>query len=316
MTYCQPFSNAGKRQGVHDEDGRGTLFYQCERLLKERLNNHGHSPPLAFVFENVRGILSSCMPDGHTVPEEIRIRMKKLGFNTSYKLLRASDYGVPQNRYRVFMVGVREDLPEFDFSLLTKTVQKAGLPNRNTNPYELYLGSILSDIPENTDNINEHWAYSPTTKRMVLKIGLCPDGKEALEKFKKKIPLHKISSSISQGRSWKNIPPSQMTTRFKKIWDNPKKYRAPNFYRRFALGEICGTITASGQPENSGITHPFAHRRFSIREIARIQTFPDDFVFPYKSISSAYKVIGNAVPPVLGWVVAKTLQTFLLEHGR
>ena len=105
-----------------------------------------------------------------------------------------------------------------------------------------------------------------------------------------------------------------MTPRFQKIWDDPVKYHAPNFYRRFALGEINGTITASAQPENCGITHPFLNRRFTIREIARIQSFPDGFDFPYKSISDAYKVIGNAVPPVFGWVLAKAIEKFLLNY--
>lgn len=67
---CQPFSNAGKRKGVNDENGRGTLFAECERIIKAKIEN-GHRPQ-AFVFENVRGILSSKMPDGVTsVPEEI-----------------------------------------------------------------------------------------------------------------------------------------------------------------------------------------------------------------------------------------------------
>jgi DNA (cytosine-5)-methyltransferase 1 len=145
---------------------------------------------------------------------------------------------------------------------------------------------------------------------MIDKIEPCVDGEEVLEQFRKKIPVQKISETIQKGRSWKNMNPDEMPERFRKIWDNPKKYRAPNFYRRFALGEICGTIIASGQPENSGITHTFENRRFSIREIARIQSFPDDFVFPYSSIPHAYKVIGNAVPPVMAWVLAKALEYY------
>ena len=133
------------------------------------------------------------------------------------------------------------------------------------------------------------------------------------KKFTKKVPLEQISKTISKGRSWKNMNPEDMSERFRKIWDDPKKYHAPNFYRRFALGEINGTITASAQPENCGITHPFEHRRFTIREIARIQSFPDDFEFPYTTIANAYKVIGNAVPPVMGWVIARALQEFLYD---
>ena len=310
---CQPFSNAGNRKGVHDKDGRGVLFYECERFLKQCIKSTKKKKPLAFVFENVRGILSSKMPDGTSVPEEIVRRMKKVGYNTTYKLLKASDYGVPQNRYRVIMVGTRKDLPVFNFELLDEIVQETDLPSSKGDSYDLLLGSTLCDIPSSAENVNDIWSYSPAGQNMIENIGFCSDGKKALQKFKEKIPLHSISETISTGRSWKNIDPDELPPRFKRIHDNPKKYRAPNFYRRFALGEICGTITASGQPENSGITHPFENRRFSVREIARIQSFPDDFVFPSKSISGSYKVIGNAVPPIFGWVLARGLQKHLEE---
>lgn len=144
---CQPFSNAGKRQGVHDENGRGTLFYECERIIKHRLSQSNGRKPIAFMFENVRGILSSKMPDGHTVPEEIERRMDALGFKITTKLLKASDYGVPQNRYRVIIVGVKKDMPQFDFSLMDEIGEENNLPNPKKRPYDLYLGSILCDMP-------------------------------------------------------------------------------------------------------------------------------------------------------------------------
>jgi DNA (cytosine-5)-methyltransferase 1 len=125
------------------------------------------------------------------------------------------------------------------------------------------------------------------------------------------VPLEKIKEDVSVGRSWKNIPPSKLSPRFKKIYDDPKKYHAPNFYRRFALAEICGTITASAQPENCGITHPFENRRMTIRGAARVQSFPDSFDFDTQTLPGAYKVIGNAVPPVLGWVIARSLDKHL-----
>ena len=198
--------------------------------------------------------------------------------------------------------------------MLDQVVAEYNLPNEKDNPYELYLGSILSDMPKDAPNNRDFWKYSPGGQYMVDKIGPCLDGKEALKKFKNKTPLSKISNSIKMGRSWKNMDPADMSERFLKIWENPQKYRAPNFYRRFALGEINGTITASAQPENCGITHPFENRRFTIREIARIQSFPDDFIFPFKTVANAYKVIGNAVPPIFAWVIAKAL-TKHIENG-
>lgn len=307
---CQPFSNAGLRKGINDE--RGNLFEECERLLKVGLKRE--NKPIGFVFENVKGIMSSKMDDGTSIPDEIVKRTEKLGFKTCYKLLKTSNYGVPSNRQRLIIIGLRKDLGYFDFNLLEQIVAEYNLPNEIDNPYDLYLGSVLCDIPKKAPQVNDFWKYSPGGQYMVDKIGPTEDRKEALEKFKKKIPLKKISDSITNGKSWKNMNPEDMSERFRKIWDNPQKYRAPNFYRRFALGEINGTITASAQPENCGITHPFENRRFTIREIARIQSFPDDFQFPYKTIANAYKVIGNAVPPIFAWVLAKALEKHL-ENG-
>jgi DNA (cytosine-5)-methyltransferase 1 len=307
---CQPFSNAGLRKGINDE--RGNLFEECENRLKQALKRK--NPPIGFVFENVKGILSSKMENGTSIPDEIVKRTEKLGFKTNYKLFKTCDYGVPSNRQRLIIIGIRKDIGYFDFSLLDQVVAEYNLPNEKENPYDLYLGSALCDIPKDAPQYKDFWKYSPGGQYMVDKIGACLDGKEALQKFRKRIPLHKISNTITTGRSWKNMNPKDMSERFLKIWDNPQKYRAPNFYRRFALGEINGTITASAQPENCGITHPFENRRFTIREAARIQSFPDDFTFPYKTIANAYKVIGNAVPPIFGWVIAKAL-TKHIDNG-
>ncbi|MGJ7030115.1 DNA cytosine methyltransferase [Niabella hirudinis] len=307
---CQPFSNAGLRKGINDE--RGNLFEECEKLLKVGLKRE--NKPIGFVFENVKGIMSSKMEDGTSIPDEIVKRTEKLGFKTCYKLLKTSNYGVPSNRQRLIIIGIRKELGYFDFRLLDQIVAEYNLPSETDSPYDLYLGSALCDIPKNAPQANDFWKYSPGGQYMVDKIGPCEDGKEALEKFKKKTPLNKISKTISKGKSWKSMNPEDMSERFRKIWNNPKKYHAPNFYRRFALGEINGTITASAQPENCGITHPFENRRFTIREIARIQSFPDDFNFPYKTIANAYKVIGNAVPPVFAWVIAKALEKHF-ENG-
>lgn len=310
---CQPFSNAGKRQGIGDEDGRGTLWYECERIIKNSIEKN-NKKPLAFVFENVRGIMSTKMPSGISVPEEIKMRMEKLGYHISMKLLRASEYGVPQNRYRFIIIGVQKTIKPFDFGSLMDVVEEYKLPNSVTDPYELYLGSVLCDIPENAPQNNLVWDYSPQGQSMIEKIGPCLAGEEALQFFLKKIPLSEMSSHVAVGKSWKNISRENLSERFRKIFDDPKRYHAPNFYRRFALGEINGTITASAQPENCGITHPFENRRFSVREIARIQSFPDDFIFTSRSKQSPYKVIGNAVPPVLAWVIAKALENHIKEY--
>lgn len=263
---CQPFSNAGSRKGVGDH--RGTLFEEVERFIVAK-------NPKAFVLENVKGILSSKVGE-LTVPEEITRRIN-LATNNCYEismpqLLKSENYGIPQRRHRVIIVGIRKDLKEniFDFQNLTSFI-----------PQEMFVSNTVKNIILGNDSSieNEIWDLSPQQKSIVPFVN----------------------------RSWKDIPYDKLPDRFKKIRDNMTKYHSPNFYRRFALNEINGTITASAQPENCGILHPTENRRYGIREIARIQTFPDDFAFEAKNIQGKYKVIGNAVPPVLAWLIAKQL---------
>lgn len=310
---CQPFSNAGNRKGVNDTNGRGTLFEECERILQSKINA-GHRPQ-AFVFENVRGILSSKMPDGvTTVPQEIANRMHALGYNVSQQLVCASDYGVPQQRYRVLIVGIDNqlDVGVFDFREMQRIVEENQIPSKSFGRDEdLLLGTILQGVHELPDDVV--WAYSETTQRSVDLIGGCRHGMQAFEYFVPGYHKEDLPAIMFEGRSWKNIPYEQLSPRFKKIADDPKRYHAPKFFRRFAFGEINGTITASAQPENCGITHPVENRRYSVRECARIQSFPDNYHFGNIPLQSQYKVIGNAVPPVLGWVVARALLNILPE---
>ncbi|WP_223701715.1 DNA cytosine methyltransferase [Sutcliffiella deserti] len=253
---CQPFSSAGNRKGVADE--RGTLFHETIRIIKKK-------QPKVILFENVRGILSIKNEDGSKLIDEIERIMFEEGYYVDYKLLKASDYGVPQNRYRVIIVGIRKDLNKrFEFP---KPFQADNLT----------LSSVLENLHPNLPN-NEHWRLSPQSKEI--------------------IPF------IKEGGSWKDIPYDKLPERMKRIRDNIKKYKSPNFYRRYSRNEICGTITAAATPENCGIIHPTEDRRFTVREVARIQSFPDDFVFKANNISGKYKVIGNAVPPKLAFVLA------------
>ena len=308
---CQPFSNAGNRKGVNDANGRGTLFEECQRIIEDKINS-GHKPQ-AFLFENVRGILSSKMPDGETsVPNEIISRMQKLGYNVSLHLVCSSDYGVPQKRYRVLIIGVDDnlELDSFDFNALADVVRENNIPSTSFGRDEdLLLGTILQGVETLNDNVV--WNYSLTTQNTVNLIGGCEHGVEAFKYFHKGFNKSELPPVVFEGRSWKNIPYEKLSPRLKKIADDPKRYHAPKFFRRFAFGEINGTITASAQPENCGITHPIENRRYSVRECARIQSFPDDFVFGGIPLQSQYKVIGNAVPPVMAWVVASALLNML-----
>lgn len=263
---CQPFSSAGNRKGVADE--RGTLFHECIRIIN-------HKKPKVVVFENVRGILSIRNHDGNKLIDTIVEMMNESGYFVDYKLLKASDYGVPQNRFRVVIVGVRKDLNKrFTFPKPIKS-------------NELTLRYAISNIDSVIPN-NEYWKLSPQSQNIV--------------------PF------IKEGGSWKDIPYEELPDRMKKIRDNIRKYKSPNFYRRYSRDEICGTITAAATPENCGILHPIENRRFTVREIARIQSFPDNFVFYAGSIAGKYKVIGNAVPPKLAFAIAKQIKDMLNDN--
>ena len=268
---CQPFSNAGLRKGVNDS--RGTLFEEVFRFISVK-------QPKIVVLENVRGILSSKMEDGTKVSDEIINRLKRVQcknnltveYNVSEPMLiKASDVGVPQNRYRVIIIAIRKDIGY--------APKKDDIYNNSINFKEedLTVSKVLDYHPF-LPNVNDIWDLSPQAKKLV--------------------PFIK--------RSWKDIPYEHLPERMKKIRNNMKKYRSPNFYRRFGLSEINGTITASAQPENCGILHPLKDRRYNVREIARIQSFPDNFTFAKVSIQNKYKVIGNAVPPILAYSIAKT----------
>lgn len=258
---CQPFSNAGNRRGVSDP--RGTLFFSTLRFIDS------HKPKVV-VFENVRGLLSIINPDGTKLIDGIVKELEDRDYIVDYKLLSASDYDVPQNRYRVFIVGVLKSHSDKKF--------KFPDPIAKSN---LTLKYVLKNLPKNDPN-NEHWELSPQAKNLI--------------------------EFIPEGGSWKSVPYDKLPERLKRIRDDMKRYHSPNFYRRFARDEICGTVTAAATPENSGILHPLENRRFTVREIARIQSFPDDFIFMGKSIASKYKQIGNAVPPNLAYAVATAIK--------
>lgn len=273
---CQPFSNAGNRKGVYDS--RGTLFEEVFRFISSK-------PPEIIIMENVKGILSTKMQNGNKVCTEIIDRLKSVttrwGEQVSYNvsepmLINSSHLGVPQNRERVIIIAIK--------SIYGCTPSKSDLFKFSIkfSQSDLLVKNIL-DYPTNMPNVDDVWALAPQQEKLVPHIK----------------------------RSWKDIPYDLLPERLKRIRNNMKEYRSPNFFRRFNVNEINGTITASAQPENCGILHPYENRRYNVREIARIQSFPDDFTFNNASISQKYKVIGNAVPPVLAYTIASYCSAML-----
>lgn len=258
---CQPFSNAGLRRGV--DDPRGTLYKECLRIIDAKR-------PSVIVFENVKGLVSMKDKNGHLLINTLLKDLEDLGYVSTYSVINAADYGVPEKRERMILVGVKKELGK-QFSFPEK------MPR-----HHLELRYILPMDPSIPNQVD--WPFSPQAQSLV--------------------------ELIPEGGSWKDVPYEKLPPRMKRIRDQMVRYHSPNFYRRWSMNEICGTITASAQPENCGIIHPRENRRLNIREIARIQTFPDDFKFitdSPKDIVAMYKVIGNAVPCRLAYVIAKTI---------
>ena len=232
-----------------------------------------HLNPKAVAFENVRGILSTKTENGKLIDEIVHTLTKEYGYYVSYRLLNFSHFGVPQNRIRVMLIAIK---------------------NKN------YIDHVFPEIAEDKD-----LTLSATLKGVTNKL---PNQTELMRLNPQ--ALH-YGSMISEGGSWKNLPYDVLPDRWKKIRDNMARYHYPNFFRRYSRDEIQGTITAAFKPENAGVWHPTKDRIYSVREIARIQTFPDDFVFQGRSIKSKYQQIGNAVPPLMAKQVAEQLKHYI-----
>jgi len=242
-------------------------------LYQSALNVVKQTKPRSVVFENVRGILSF-KKDGKLLIQEICEELDDLGYNVTFSLIDASRHNVPQKRLRLFIVGIDKNEKKGKFAFPTPIDRS-----------DLTLKHTIMDLKKKALNQNELMQLNP----------------QAIT----------LGAMVPEGGSWKDIPYTKLPDRMKRIADNMEKYRWPNFYRRFHRDEVAGTITAAFKPENAGVWHPVEQRIFSVREIARIQTFPDWFEFQGKSIKSKYQQIGNAVPPRLAFEIAEQVKAVL-----
>lgn len=239
---CQSWSLAGAMKGK--EDSRGQLFYEYVRVIKDKR-------PKAFVAENVKGIVSKAHLDSFN---EIVDMFKDAGYTVSYKLVNAKNYGVPQDRERVFIVGIRNDLGvSYEFPNPT---------NRDGN--YVTLENAIGDLRDNPGEWMEG-SFSP------------------------------IFMSRNRRRNWNEVAFTvQASGRQTQIHpDSPEMEKVDKDKWQFKYDEN------------------IKERRMSVRECARIQTFPDSFDFLGTPINENYKMIGNAVPVKLAEAVAKNLSICL-----
>ena len=231
---CQSFSIIAqnpKRLGVKDE--RGKLFFEMCRILRER-------QPKCFIAENVKGILTANKKSAFPL---IIKEFEESGYNVQYRILNAADYGVPQKRERVIIVGFRKDL-DINFEFPNVEIE-------NENEY-----TPLKKVVEK--RVDEKYFFS----------------ERAVEGMMRK------RESMNKGRAQDvNKPCNTVGAHLAKV----------------SLNSTDPVLMSDGR-----------YRRFTPREVARIQSFPDEFEL-VGSEAAQYRALGNAIPPVMFWHVAKAV---------
>lgn len=269
---CQSYSTVGKRR----MDDRANLFMQYKRVL-QILN------PRAFVFENVTGILS--MDKGRLFPK-IQQEFEKLGYELKYKVLDAVDFGVPQHRERVILVGFKGSNP-FEYPEPTHGEGKI--------PY-VTLKDAIGDLPvlHSGESSTE---YSAPADNPFLKF-VRDSGCKLVEHNAPKNGEHliRIMQTLKDGECKDDLPE-----------DIRPKSGYGNTYAKLWWERPSTTITRNFScPSSSRCIHPRDSRAMSIREGARLQSFPDDYRF-YGSDGMKRLEIGNAVPPLLSMAIARQM---------
>lgn len=257
---CQSWSEAGALRGIKDK--RGQLFFEFIRILRDK-------NPKFFLAENVSGMLASR-------PSEALINIKKLftdsGYNLSFALLNAVDYGVPQDRKRVFFIGIRQDL-NVTFEFPPPLQQKLVLRDR------------IFDIQESVLPAKDKQKTNGTAC-------LIPNHEYMTGGFST------IYMSRNRVRNW-DEPSFTIQAGGRHAPIHPKapkmKFIEPN-----------KRIFVEGKED--------LYRRLSIRECARIQTFPDDHIFYYTNLIAGYKMVGNAVPCHLAYCLAQAISCQIQEN--
>lgn len=258
---CQSWSEAGSLKGIDDD--RGKLFYEYVRILKNK-------QPKFFLAENVSGMLA----DRHSEAVNNILQMfKECGYNVSLTLVNAKNYGVAQERKRVFYIGFRSDL-NIDF-----VFPKGSTEDDNK---KITLRDIIWDLKDsavpaleknqhNPDAINNNEYFTGSYSPIFMSRNRVKNWDE------------QAFTVQASGRQCQLHPQA------------PKMVKVDKNDCRFVKGK------------------EHLYRRMTIREIARIQGFPDSFKFIYQNTNDAYKMIGNAVPVNLAYEVACAIKSTLIE---
>jgi DNA (cytosine-5)-methyltransferase 1 len=283
---CQGFSLANKQQTDEMKDDRNKLFFQFIRFVEEL-------KPKAFVIENVQGILTK---DNGYAKSRIYEILSEANYNVNSQILVASDYGVPQLRKRAFFVGIRKDLNEtFDFA-------KLKLKNKVT------VEEAISDLYNYDDSINKLYQNN-------MDVEYIEKPTSEYQKLMRKNSSHVLNNEIhfpnkkviarmehvKQGENWKKVPDH--------LWDTIRTNRHSSAYKRLKANDLSVTIDTG----HMNYFHPLENRVPTVRESARLQSFPDDFKF-LGNKGAQFTQVGNAVPPLLAKTIADEIMILLSKN--
>lgn len=269
---CQGFSIANTKTRNLDNPNNW--------MFKEYLRFVEDLEPEWFVFENVVGFKSF---DKGKFAVEVEQELKNLGYETNSEVLNASDFGVPQDRKRFFIIGNRHKENEsgikFDFTSLKKKKKVS-------------VGEALADLPvlKNGDKLHahdyKHEALHPYTKIMRRK------SKSAMQNLVTESKPHIVEryKVIKQGENWEAAKKRGLLKTY-----TSTKHTHSGIYKRLEADKPAVTIA---NYRKSMLIHPYEDRGLSLREAARLQSFPDHFIFE-GTLSFQQQQVGNAVPPLL-----------------
>jgi len=271
---CQPFSTAGKRLGINDP--RGSLFMDYIRMID-------YIKPRFFVMENVKGIMSSPLkhvsneerddddPEQRlgTVLDVILSEFNKLGYKTVYGILDAVNYGVPQFRERFVLIGSR------DHEGIFLPVPTHFQMHQNEKYRWRTAGEVIKDLE---DEVGECGTLTPERK-----------------KYLKMVP---------EGGNWKDLPKDVVEKAMGGAYTSGGG--KVGFYRRLSYTQPAPTITTAPAQKATMLCHPVKDRPLSIHEYARLQQFPENWVF-VGTTAAKYKQIGNAVPVGLAKAIGQAV---------
>ena len=257
---CQSWSEAGAQRGINDS--RGKLFFDYVRILNDK-------KPKFFLAENVSGMLANRHSDAVNYILEL---FKNCGYNVTTTLVNAKNYGVAQERKRVFYIGFRKDLN------INFTFPKGSTEN---NLPKLTLRDVIWDL---------QFSAVPAASGN----------------------LHNVESENNNEFFTGNFSTIFMSRNRVKAWDE-QAFTVQASGRHCQLHPQAPKMEFFGKNDRrfvKGKEH--LYRRMTIREIARIQSFPDTFKFIYKNANDAYKMIGNAVPVQLAYEIAMSIRRIFL----